>query len=258
MASSWTAAAKTRSGRGRCSMRPASARRRASSLATPFPTAAGLASSASGFAALAVAASAAAGKRPVRRGALRAGAAGQRLGDAQRPRRLGAVGRRVGAAGVSTLALGPALLRRGLRGRPQAGGLPRRHAHGARDLAIPRGMDRAMSPRPAAGALRCSRAGISPGWAPWPSAMPCGCTPTRWPRIRRCSTGSRPRSGACTRCAGCGKAAFRPGRTIDAGPHVVALCAPADAARVEAALRGVAGVDEVLVCSPAGGARVVP
>lgn len=46
--------------------------------------------------------------------------------------------------------------------------------------------------------------------------------------------------------------------TIDAGPHVVALCAPADAARVEAALRAVAGVDEVLVCAPAGGARVVP
>ncbi|HEY5677070.1 MAG TPA: diphosphomevalonate decarboxylase, partial [Myxococcales bacterium] len=45
--------------------------------------------------------------------------------------------------------------------------------------------------------------------------------------------------------------------TIDAGPHVVALCAPADAARVEAALRGVAGVDEVLVCAPAGGARIV-
>jgi diphosphomevalonate decarboxylase len=46
--------------------------------------------------------------------------------------------------------------------------------------------------------------------------------------------------------------------TIDAGPHVVVLCAPADAARVEAALRGVAGVDEVLVCAPAGGARLVP
>jgi diphosphomevalonate decarboxylase len=46
--------------------------------------------------------------------------------------------------------------------------------------------------------------------------------------------------------------------TIDAGPHVVALCAPADAARVEAALRGIAGVNEVLVCAPAGGARIVP
>jgi diphosphomevalonate decarboxylase len=46
--------------------------------------------------------------------------------------------------------------------------------------------------------------------------------------------------------------------TIDAGPHVVAICAPADAARVEARLRAVAGVNEVLVCAPAGGARVVP
>jgi len=46
--------------------------------------------------------------------------------------------------------------------------------------------------------------------------------------------------------------------TIDAGPHVVALCAPADASRVTSALRGVAGVNDVLTCAPAGGARVVP
>jgi diphosphomevalonate decarboxylase len=45
--------------------------------------------------------------------------------------------------------------------------------------------------------------------------------------------------------------------TIDAGPHLAAICAPSDAARVEAALRAVAGVREVLVCAPAGGARVV-
>ena len=45
--------------------------------------------------------------------------------------------------------------------------------------------------------------------------------------------------------------------TIDAGPHVVALCAPEDAPRVEGALRAVAGVRDVLVCAPAGGARVV-
>jgi diphosphomevalonate decarboxylase len=45
--------------------------------------------------------------------------------------------------------------------------------------------------------------------------------------------------------------------TIDAGPHVVALCAPENAARVEATLRSVPGVRDVLVCAPAGGARVV-
>jgi diphosphomevalonate decarboxylase len=45
--------------------------------------------------------------------------------------------------------------------------------------------------------------------------------------------------------------------TIDAGPHVVALCAPEHAARVEAALRSVPGVRDALVCAPAGGARVV-
>jgi diphosphomevalonate decarboxylase len=45
--------------------------------------------------------------------------------------------------------------------------------------------------------------------------------------------------------------------TIDAGPHVVALCAPEEAPRVESALRAIAGVRDVLVCAPAGGARVV-
>jgi diphosphomevalonate decarboxylase len=45
--------------------------------------------------------------------------------------------------------------------------------------------------------------------------------------------------------------------TIDAGPHVVALCAPEDAPRVEAALRAVPGVRDALVCAPAGGARVL-
>lgn len=45
--------------------------------------------------------------------------------------------------------------------------------------------------------------------------------------------------------------------TIDAGPHVVALCAPADVKQVEARLRAVSGVRDVIVCAPAGGARVV-
>ena len=45
--------------------------------------------------------------------------------------------------------------------------------------------------------------------------------------------------------------------TIDAGPHVVALCAPDHAARVEAALRSVPGVLDALVCAPAGGARLL-
>ena len=44
---------------------------------------------------------------------------------------------------------------------------------------------------------------------------------------------------------------------LDAGPHLVAICLPADADRVGAALRGVSGVTEVLTCAPAGGARVL-
>ena len=45
--------------------------------------------------------------------------------------------------------------------------------------------------------------------------------------------------------------------TIDAGPHLVALCLPGDAARVAAALAAVPGVVETLECAPAGGARVI-
>ena len=46
--------------------------------------------------------------------------------------------------------------------------------------------------------------------------------------------------------------------TIDAGPHVVALCVPDVAQQVEMRLRAIAGVEEVLVCAPAGAARVLP
>ena len=46
--------------------------------------------------------------------------------------------------------------------------------------------------------------------------------------------------------------------TIDAGPHVVAICAPADADAVEARLRSVPGVTELLRCAPAGGATLLP
>ena len=45
--------------------------------------------------------------------------------------------------------------------------------------------------------------------------------------------------------------------TIDAGPHVVALCATADAARVEEALAKVQGVRSTIACAPAGGARLL-
>jgi len=45
--------------------------------------------------------------------------------------------------------------------------------------------------------------------------------------------------------------------TIDAGPHVVGICAAADAKQVEMRLREVSGVDDVVTCAPAGGARLV-
>jgi diphosphomevalonate decarboxylase len=45
--------------------------------------------------------------------------------------------------------------------------------------------------------------------------------------------------------------------TIDAGPQVKVLCAPADASRVVTALAAVPGVERVLVCGPGDGAEVV-
>ena len=55
------------------------------------------------------------------------------------------------------------------------------------------------------------------------------------------------------RAEGCGVWA-----TIDAGPHVVALCEAQEAARVEAGLRGLAGVEAVFACAAATGARLLP
>jgi len=54
-----------------------------------------------------------------------------------------------------------------------------------------------------------------------------------------------------------GEQGVRAWATIDAGPHVVALCAPEHAATIEAALRSVPGVKSTLVCAPAGAARLV-
>jgi len=45
--------------------------------------------------------------------------------------------------------------------------------------------------------------------------------------------------------------------TIDAGPQVKVLCAPGDARRVAEALRAVPGVERVLACAPGAGAEVV-
>jgi diphosphomevalonate decarboxylase len=46
--------------------------------------------------------------------------------------------------------------------------------------------------------------------------------------------------------------------TIDAGPHLVVMCRPDAAPAVEESLRSVSGVIDVLVCAPAGPARVLP
>ena len=45
--------------------------------------------------------------------------------------------------------------------------------------------------------------------------------------------------------------------TIDAGPQVKVLCAPADAPEIETALRSVEGVQDVVVAAPGGGAHLV-
>jgi len=45
--------------------------------------------------------------------------------------------------------------------------------------------------------------------------------------------------------------------TIDAGPHVKALCAAADAEAVAAALSVVPGVSRTIIAAPGPGARVL-
>jgi diphosphomevalonate decarboxylase len=45
--------------------------------------------------------------------------------------------------------------------------------------------------------------------------------------------------------------------TIDAGPHVVALCLAADAGKVREALAQIPGVERAFICAPADGARVL-
>ena len=45
--------------------------------------------------------------------------------------------------------------------------------------------------------------------------------------------------------------------TIDAGPHVVALCLAADAERVREVLAEIPGVERAFICKPAGAARVL-
>ena len=45
--------------------------------------------------------------------------------------------------------------------------------------------------------------------------------------------------------------------TIDAGPHVVALCLAADAEKVREALAQIPGVERAFICAPAEGARVL-
>ncbi|MBI4511233.1 MAG: diphosphomevalonate decarboxylase [Deltaproteobacteria bacterium] len=46
--------------------------------------------------------------------------------------------------------------------------------------------------------------------------------------------------------------------TIDAGPHVKVLCAPEDEARVTAALSSVAGITSVIPCRPGAGVELLP
>jgi diphosphomevalonate decarboxylase len=222
-----------------------------------FPTAAGLASSASGFAALAVAASAAAGQdRPV--GELSALA---RLGSGSATRSVpggwavweGASARQVFAPThwdlrfcIAICAAGPKLVgsRDGMRTTrdtspyhaawiEQCG----RDLRQALDLLERRDL-RGLGALAERNALRMHADALAadPPLLYWQPAT-VGCLL------------------ALRELRAAGVSAWA---TIDAGPHVVAICAPADAARVEARLRAVAGVNEVLVCAPAGGARVVP
>jgi diphosphomevalonate decarboxylase len=221
-----------------------------------FPTAAGLASSASGFAALAVAACAAAGQRRTEREL----SALARLGSGSAARSVPggwAVWEDDGAAQVASpehlpLRLVVALCSEGAKSVGSREGMKRTREtspyHRAwieqcrRDL--PEALELLLArDLPGLGALaernailmHANALAADPPLFYWAPAT-VGCLSSLW-RLRE--------QGAPAWA------------TIDAGPHVVALCAPGDAARVEAALRSVPGVSDALVCAPAGGARVV-
>jgi diphosphomevalonate decarboxylase len=220
-----------------------------------FPTAAGLASSASGFAALAVAASAAAGQRR----STRELSALARLGSGSAARSVpggwavweGESAEQIAAPSHWEVRMVVALCARGPK------------AVGSRD------------------GMRASR-DTSPYHAAW--IEQCRCDLPEALRLLRArdldGLGALAERNALRMHAdamaadppllywepatiGCLRAlqALRAGgvsawATIDAGPHVVALCAAADAARVEAALREVPGVRDVLACAPAPGAHL--
>src|SRR5437588_635636 len=138
---------------------------------------------------------------------------------------MGGMGRGVRAPGLRAVALGPALLHRGLRGRSEALNLL-----AARDLPGLGALAERNALRMHADALAAD-----PPLLYWQPATVASLL-------------------ALIELRASGVAAWA---TIDAGPHLVAISAASDAGAVEKRLRSVPGVTDVLVCAPAGGARVL-
>ena len=220
-----------------------------------FPTAAGLASSASGFAALAVAACAAAGQKR----SLRELSALARLGSGSAARSVpggwavweGEAAEQVAPPDwfavrlvVAVCASGPKAVgsRDGMRASRETSPFHaafiaqcRRDLPEARRLLEARDLDGlgALAERNAL-RMHADALAAEPPLLYWePATIACL---RRLQALRKAGVSAWP--------------------TIDAGPHVVALCSEADAALVDGALRGIDGVREVMVCAPAGGARV--
>ncbi len=226
-----------------------------------FPTAAGLASSASAFAALALAATR---------------AAGLALDDA----RLSELARRGSGSAARSLFGGFVEMARGER---EDGSDAVARPIGDWDVRMVIGItSEGMKATLSTDGMRHT-AETSPYYAAWLASQPEDLVAARDAIARRDLAGlGEVAERSCLRMHACALAA-RPGIlywsgatvdafhvvralradgvgvwfTNDAGPHVKALCAPADAARVERALASVNGVVRTITCAPGAPARVL-
>jgi diphosphomevalonate decarboxylase len=231
--------------------------------ANDFPTAAGLASSASAFAALAVAATAAAGL-------------------SWSPVRLSDLARRTSVSAARSVFGGFVELAAGRAGEEELAAVPvAESAHWPLRVVVAVTREGPKATGSTAGMLHTQR--TSPYYPAWVESAPALCARVRAAVLARdlpalgvameesalamhaCAIAARPGlvywTGATVdaleevrRLRAQGVAVFA---TVDAGPHVKAVTTVAEAARVEAALAAVPGVTRTFVAEPGGGARVV-
>jgi len=231
-----------------------------------FPTASGLASSASGFAALAAAARAAAGL-PFDRSAISALARASSVSAA-----------RSAVAGFGELPLA------GKAGDRLAARMIAPPDHWPLRIVVAVTTE-GRKPVGSTGGMQHT-ARTSPYYASWVAAAPRLCAQIRagilardLPAVGTAMEHSTLAMHACAMAAAPAVVYFRPATlaaletvrtlregktcvpvwaTADAGPHIKALCHVRDVKRVEAALRKTAGVLRTIVCEPGAGVELIP